>query len=1143
MTVTKTMRRLFSRAAVLLAVMLTATTAQAQSFGGGSGTEEDPYIISTTGHMDKLASDVNGGNEYYGKYFRLDADLDYDDKTYTPIGRYVGTQSSTGYYAFSGVFDGNSYTIRNVIINKSSTTGVALFGVASVYGIIKNLTLASSSIRGNNGVGGIVGHLMGGTTSTDRGILNCTVAADVTISGDNNVGGIAGWTGGDIRDCLCLGSVSASANSYVGGIAGGAANDSEITGCYVGGNCTLGAVGEKNSATGTDEGAEAWHLCTISFDSGFSSAEMRSDADVTVGSVSYYKSGTTVRVYLSAETNAPTGYYGTSFMVGDEELDPVTSETDVYTFTVPTTTEALITIAGLKRDIAYTDWVHVSIAAQTYSGEALTPIATVTDTKSGTAVTLVEGTHYRLVMPDGTMTDASDYTIKVKGIGDFGNSTTATFTIERLPANATVVTAPTAIEGLEYNVNPQTLVTAGVAEGGIVLYSLDGESYSEDLPTATRPGTYTVYYKAHSDDNHLDGEAQTLTVTIGALDFPWTGEGTATDPYRITTIEEMTALATNIALLDYSDVYFRLEADLDYTGQTYAVVGNNDYHFNGIFDGYSHTINNVNIGADDQMYQGLFGVIGSAGVVRNLTLGADCTVRGRARTGAIAGWNYGLTTDCRNYATVRGISRTMEFMEYTYTVDAEYIGGIVGYNAGAVENCVNYGTVIGLSRVGGIAGLHHGTAVASCINYGSVTKSNDESNVFGGIIGYNSGYGVTDCINEGTVTADSDAGGIVGRFYNGAVSHCLNLAEVVCASDYGGVIGNNNSTDGISNNYYAGDCTLSGGARGSDIFGKAMRGYIIDTEENVFAQMMGSPEDTFTGITYDGIRYLGAGETTYLLISRGEGFSDYTLQVSAGTLEQVEDEYYGDEYYSLTMPTEGQDVTISLAMPPTLVLLEDDSQNAYDNARRIADNEGFTGKVQLSGRTLQTGGWNTFCVPFNLDTPTGWTVKQLESSSFADGTLTLNFATAESIVAGKPYLVKVTDVVENPTFDGVTVSSTATSTETTAVDFVPTLGVTEITGDANNILFIGSGNKLLHPESLPANMKGFRAYFLLKGEAALAKAFSMDFGEETTVISLTPDPSLKGEESEYYDIQGRRINGKPTQKGVYIVNGKKVIIK
>ena len=172
-------------------------------------------------------------------------------------------------------------------------------------------------------------------------------------------------------------------------------------------------------------------------------------------------------------------------------------------------------------------------------------------------------------------------------------------------------------------------------------------------------------------------------------------------------------------------------------------------------------------------------------------------------------------------------------------------------------------------------------------------------------------------------------------------------------------------------------------------------------------------------------------------------------------------------------------------------------------------------------------------------------MKELSSASFDAGTLTLTFADATSIEAGKPYLVKVTtdfDLSTN-TFPGAIVNKTPVPFTSSAVDFIPTLGKTTIpAGETKEILFLASGNKLMNPTELPADMKGFRAYFQLKGDAVNAASFNLDLGEgETTGISLTPAPSPKGEGS-IYTLDGRRIS-KATQKGVYIQNGKKFVVK
>ena len=90
--------------------------------------------------------------------------------------------------------------------------------------------------------------------------------------------------------------------------------------------------------------------------------------------------------------------------------------------------------------------------------------------------------------------------------------TTISVTVNK--AAAILATAPIAITDLVYNATAQTLIVAGVAEGGTMQYSLDGESYTSDLPIAISAGTYTVYYKVVADANHTDVEVATLTATI-----------------------------------------------------------------------------------------------------------------------------------------------------------------------------------------------------------------------------------------------------------------------------------------------------------------------------------------------------------------------------------------------------------------------------------------------------------------------------------------------------------------------------------------------------------------------------------------------------------------------------------------------------
>ena len=291
--------------------------------------------------------------------------------------------------------------------------------------------------------------------------------------------------------------------------------------------------------------------------------------------------------------------------------------------------------------------------------------------------------------------------------------------------------------------------------------------------------------------------------------------------------------------------------------------------------------------------------------------------------------------------------------------------------------------------------------------------------------------------------------------------------------------------------------------------------------------------------------------------------NEWTLTMPASDIE-LQVEYYTDEEVAEMEReaafTEGvelaknPDGTWSLASMPAFDVelqveyyteLQEGVENDYTAISGTAD-------IWL-GRTLQAGGYNTFAVPFAI--PAGkfadynlTAVKKLTASSFDSktGELSLTFADeTEGIEAGKPYLVKVSANVENPTFDGVAVSGTAEPVSTASVDFIPTLGATTLVGDVKSLLFLGGSNRLYHPDRENASMKGFRAYFLLKGEAlANARSFAIDFGDGMTtgIIEVTA-PTGKAVDEGTYTLDGRRLSGEPVMKGVYIRNGKKVIVK
>ena len=246
----------------------------------------------------------------------------------------------------------------------------------------------------------------------------------------------------------------------------------------------------------------------------------------------------------------------------------------------------------------------------------------------------------------------------------------------------------------------------------------------------------------------------------------------------------------------------------------------------------------------------------------------------------------------------------------------------------------------------------------------------------------------------------------------------------------------------------------------------------------------------------------------------------------------------------------------------SLVLLDDDREVEYPNADRITDNlEVLAVDVTLHGRTLfKDNSWNTLCLPFAINDFAGTPledaeVRSLENASFNNGTLTLNFSEGlDAIEAGKPYIVRWTsgDDIKNPVFTNVQFDNTDGQLvfDNIGLIFKGTFTPFVFEAQDKSKLYMGNENKLLYPKKTMA-IKAFRAFFdlgdnLVAAESSAAAGakeitnFVLNFGE-TTEIGASLNDNGKMTNDCWYSIDGRRLNGKPTQKGVYIVNGKKIV--
>ena len=110
-------------------------------------------------------------------------------------------------------------------------------------------------------------------------------------------------------------------------------------------------------------------------------------------------------------------------------------------------------------------------------------------------------------------------------------------TVQKADIRSSLITPPTEQENLTYTGQEQALITAGsVANYGTMQYSLtESGTYSQDIPTGTDAGTYTVWYRVIGDENHNNTAPASVAVSIGKKPLTITGVTAASKPYDGTT--------------------------------------------------------------------------------------------------------------------------------------------------------------------------------------------------------------------------------------------------------------------------------------------------------------------------------------------------------------------------------------------------------------------------------------------------------------------------------------------------------------------------------------------------------------------------------------------------------------------------------
>ena len=225
-----------------------------------------------------------------------------------------------------------------------------------------------------------------------------------------------------------------------------------------------------------------------------------------------------------------------------------------------------------------------------------------------------------------------------------------------------------------------------------------------------------------------------------------------------------------------------------------------------------------------------------------------------------------------------------------------------------------------------------------------------------------------------------------------------------------------------------------------------------------------------------------------------------------------------------------------------------DLKEGTDNNEVIVANKDKHVDLTLD-RPFYSDSWNTICLPFAVDAITlkskfGTGVQLRGFGSVDVDNAVMYFNSVESITAGVPYLIKPDVYMQGISFEGVLIENdTPVRTGENGYYMQGVYNPTDIREDGTN-LFLGEANKFYIPENGKNRMNAFRVYFVVP-ENTSSKALSYDTNGDTNGVIGIHVESLCEACVRIYSLDGRYVGDstKTLSKGIYIVNGKKFVVR
>lgn len=699
----------------------------------GEGTAYDPYLIKSVDDFKILDNAVGGyGQTHEGDYFILTNDVDFaGGDEFHGVGYRTNRE-------FHGSFNGCGHKISGLKID------------AGVYDD-KGTALNTSYIY--SGLFGIIG---------DKGsVRNIVIGDDCDFTFYGYGGAVAGLSSGTIENCRNYAVVN-GIQSYIGGIVGVNYDNGRVVKCYNAGAVNVG-VSNAGGIAGYNRATGVIELC-------------QNDADVmnkvvntlslktktnTVGGVVGYNYG----VVSSSVNNGQVRAYNTVGGIAGkcnnyENAGDLTACLNNGLVTAIDETLYRGGVAGefgsgcKMTDVYYDSSINVNGAANNNSVSGAKGLSS-SEMISGNALEGLDDMYFDF--------SADSYPVLKAFVKEEASKALRSiyvgFAPKMLRTNVLAETPLSNAQGVVFTL--EKAETFGISDGKLTVIKPEGMTVAADSLTAVL------------------GEKYVKSYNISAVPVILKGEGTEESPYLIETAADWNKLAEfmEVSKWEYSGNHFRITSDLDFQNDSIKLMAVNGVNFQALLDGAGHTVKNYVYSNANSVktklqgpnlyvgkYLGLIGSLGSAGVVKNMTLNGN--IKGYGYIASTVGENYGRIENVINLGSVE-------------TLTDGYAGGIAvrSYDGSVISGCANEGSVLSKKMyANGIAyETKAGSLLENCINRGAVTATT----TYACGIAYKVAGTLKGCVNEGALAATGTASGIA--YTLDATAHmedCVNKSDI-----------------------------------------------------------------------------------------------------------------------------------------------------------------------------------------------------------------------------------------------------------------------------------------------------------------------------------------------------------------------------